>query len=126
MKTQIIDRLTPDLARDFGEWAALRRPTWHPQAVANALWPLRDQPLAFVDALLAFAVHDPECETPAAIGWRDRTWWQRAETATRPEQAAADPWAKRAAQLRRDRAAELAHRATPDQIRTIRERIPKP
>ena len=121
MKPQIIDRLTPDLARNFGEWAALRRPAWHPQAVANALWPLRDQPLAFVDALLAFAVHDPECETPAAIGWRDRAWWQRAETATRPERAAADPWAKRAARLRRERAAELAHRATPDQIRAIRE-----
>ena len=126
MKTQIIDRLTPDLARNFGEWAALRRPAWHPQAVANALWPLRDQPLAFVDALLAFAVHDPECETPAAIGWRDRTWWQRAATATTPERAAVDPWAERAAQLRRDRATELAHRATPDQIRTIRERTPKP
>lgn len=112
MKPQIIDRLTPDLARNFGEWAALRRPAWHPQAVANALWPLRDQPLAFVDALLAFAVHDPECETPAAIGWRDRTWWQRAATATTPE---------RAAQLRRERATELANRATPDQIRTIRQ-----
>ena len=121
MTKQILDRLTPDLARNFGEWAALRRPTWHPQAVANALWPLRDQPLAFVDALLAFAVHDPGCETPAAIGWRDRTWWQRAETAPRPEQAAADPWAKRAAQLRRDRATERAHRATPDQIRAIRQ-----
>ena len=121
MKPQIIDRLTPDLARNFGEWAALRRPAWHPQAVANALWPLRDQPLAFVDALLTFAVHDPECETPAAIGWRDRGWWQRAETATTPERAAVDPWAKRAAQLRRDRAIELAHRATPDQIRTIRQ-----
>lgn len=126
MKPQIIDRLTPDLARNFGEWAALRRPAWHPQAVANALWPLRDQPLAFVDALLAFAVHDPGCETPAAIGWRDRAWWQRAETATRPERAAADPWIERAAQLRRDRATELANRATPDQIRTIRERTPKP
>ena len=121
MKTQIIDRLTPDIARNFGEWAALRRPAWHPQAVANALWPLRDQPLAFVDALLAFAVHDPGCETPAAIGWRDRAWWQRAETATRPEQAAADPWIERAAQLRRERATELANRATPDQIRTIRQ-----
>ena len=121
MKPQIIDRLTPDLARNFGEWAALRRPAWHPQAVANALWPLRDQPLAFVDALLTFAVHDPECETPAAIGWRDRAWWQRAATATTPERAAADPWAKRAARLRRERAAELAHRATPDQIRAIRE-----
>ena len=126
MKPQIIDRLTPDLARNFGEWAALRRPAWHPQAVANALWPLRDQPLAFVDALLAFAVHNPGCETPAAIGWRDRAWWQRAETATRPERAAADPWIERAAQLRRDRATELANRATPDQIRTIRERTPKP
>lgn len=121
MTKQILDRLTPDLARNFGEWAALRRPAWHPQAVANALWPLRDQPLAFVDALLALAVHDPECETPAAIGWRDRAWWQHAETATRPERAAADPWAKRAAQLRRDRATELARRATPDQIRTIRQ-----
>ena len=121
MKPQIIDRLTPDLARNFGEWAALRRPAWHPQAVANALWPLRDQPLAFVDALLAFAVHDPECETPAAIGWRDRTWWQRAATATTPERAATATTPERAAQLRRERATELANRATPDQIRTIRQ-----
>ena len=121
MTKQILDRLTPDLARNFGEWAALRRPAWHPQAVANALWPLRGQPLAFVDALLALAIHDPECETPAAIGWRDRAWWQHAEAVTRPERAAADPWAKRAAQLRRERATELAHRATPDQIRTIRQ-----
>ena len=121
MKPQIIDRLTPDLARNFGEWAALRRPAWHPQAVANALWPLRDQPLAFVDALLAFAVHDPECETPAAIGGRDRTWWQRAATATTPERAATATTPERAAQLRRERATELANRATPDQIRTIRQ-----
>lgn len=123
MTKQILDRLTPDLARNFGEWAALRRTAWHPRAVANALWPLRDQPLAFVDALLAFAVHDPECETPAAIGWRDRAWWQRAETATRPDRAAADPWIERTARLRRERATELAHRATPDQIRTIRQGV---
>ena len=113
--------LTADQIRQLATFAASVRPSWHPRATANALWPLRAEPLPYVTALLGAALADPDCETPAAIAWPNRPWAQTASRVATPQQAAPDPWAARAAQLRRERAHEAAHRATPDQIRAIRE-----
>jgi hypothetical protein len=115
--------LTTDQIRALATWVCTLRDWQHP-AVCRALWQLRHEPPALLASAATRAALDPGIRTPEGIGWRDRPHWRPDPAAA--QQAADDAWAERAAQLRRNRAAELANRATPDQIRTIRERTPKP
>ena len=110
--------LTTDQIRALATWVCTLRDWQHP-AVCRALWPLRHEPPALLASAATRAALDPEIHTPEGIGWRYRPHWRPDPAAV--QQAADDAWAKRAAQLRRERATELAHRATPDQIRTIRQ-----
>ena len=112
--------LTTDQIRALATWVCTLRDWQHP-AVCRALWPLRHEPPALLASAATRAALDPEIRTPEGIGWRDRPHWRPDPAAV--QQAADGAWAKRAAQLRRDRATELAHRATPDQIRTIRQGV---
>lgn len=114
------ENVSVEQIRALATWICSLR-GWQRSAVCRALWPLRHEPPALLASAATRAALDPEIRTPEGIGWRDRPHWRPDPAAA--QQAADDAWAKRAAQLRRERATELAHRATPDQIRTIRQGV---
>ena len=115
-------KLDADSARALARVVIQIRPDWTTTGVANTLWQLRDQPADLVATAAILAATDPDIDTPAGIAWTDRPHWAKAAAATTSDDQARDDADTRChQQLARQLAHELAHRATPDQIRAIRQ-----
>lgn len=121
MSTNSDPKLTPKAARLMGELCEELRPGWNRVATANELAKLRQQDGLTVLVATLLAVADPDIATPAGIGFTARPHWQKAQQAVTPETLADDRARQRHRQLRQQAARERANRATPSQIRRIRE-----